>query len=346
MSPGKDPPAGAGDDELFRVAVDLSPTGLLAVDRQGIIVLANREVERLFGWSRQELVGKPIDVIVRARSDAGRPGWLREAFEAPAATPLGAVRELQGRRKDGTEAPIEIGLQPVRLSRGPLVLASVMDVTARKRADERFQAAVESAPSGMLMVDSEGNIVLVNREAERLFGWSRDEIIGKPIEMLVPARFRGPHPRQRAAFLTAPSARAMGAGRDLFGLRKDGTEIPVEIGLNPLRTEDGVFVLSSVVDITARREAEARLRESEERFRLLVDGVHDYAVLMLDPSGHVASWNVGAERTLGYRAEEMLGRHLSAYFLDPAGADASSREPARRAGRTRRGRACARTGPG
>src|SRR4029453_1134453 len=120
----------------------------------------------------------------------------------------------------------------------------------------RLRAAVDSSPSGLLMIDKDGMIVLVNREVERLFGYSREELLGRSIEMLVPERFRQRHPDFRAVFFQDPQTRGVGVGRELFGLRQDGTEVPVEIGLNPIETEEGVFVLSSIVDISALKQAE------------------------------------------------------------------------------------------
>jgi len=133
--------------------------------------------------------------------------------------------------------------------------------------ETRLRAAVESAPSGLLMVDATGRIVLVNREIERLFGYPREELLGRPLALLIPERFRARHPEYREEFFRAPSTRAMGAGRDLFGLRKDGTEIPLEIGLNPIETEEGMFVLSSIVDISQRKREEAEREQLEQQLR-------------------------------------------------------------------------------
>lgn len=130
--------------------------------------------------------------------------------------------------------------------------------------DGLFRSAVEAAPTGMLMVDARGTIVLVNHEVERMFGYHRDELVGRPIDLLVPDRNRGAHPAHRASFRARPTTRAMGAGRDLFGRRKDGRELPVEIGLNPLETGEGPFVIASIVDITARKQADLELRRSNE----------------------------------------------------------------------------------
>jgi PAS domain S-box-containing protein len=133
--------------------------------------------------------------------------------------------------------------------------------------DARLRAAIESAPSGLLMIDGRGTIVLVNREIERLFGYPREELLGRPVENLVPSRHRAGHEEFRRGFLGSPSVRAMGAGRELFGLRKDGSEFPVEIGLTPVATEEGLFVISSVVDISARKQAEREREELESQLR-------------------------------------------------------------------------------
>src|SRR5918992_3737210 len=119
--------------------------------------------------------------------------------------------------------------------------------------EEQFRVAVEAAPNAMLLIDQAGIIALVNTPNEVLFGYSRAELIGRPLEQLIPERFRRQHPAYRASFLAEPRSRPMGEGRDLFGLRKDGREVPVEIGLNPLTTEEGTLVLSAIVDITARK---------------------------------------------------------------------------------------------
>lgn len=133
--------------------------------------------------------------------------------------------------------------------------------------EARLRATVESSPSGLLMVDGEGRIVLVNSEIERLFGYAREELLGESVEALVPERFRARHREDRRRFFAAPLSRAMGAGRDLYGLRKDGSEIPVEIGLNPIDTDEELFVVASVVDISARKAEEDERRRLETLLR-------------------------------------------------------------------------------
>jgi len=130
------------------------------------------------------------------------------------------------------------------------------DITQPKRAEERPRQVLEAAPNAMIMMTKEGRIALVNAAAEAVFGYARDELIGRPIELLIPDRLRAQHPGYRKDYFAAPNVRTMGAGRELFGRRKDGREVPVEIGLTPIETSDGVFALASIIDITARKEAE------------------------------------------------------------------------------------------
>ena len=145
----------------------------------------------------------------------------------------------------------------------------LMDITELKQAEEKFRLAVEASPSGILLVNQCGQIILVNSQIEKLFGYQRDKLIGRLVDVLVPDRLATHHPEHRAKFFAAPTARAMGAGRELFARRKDGSEFPVEIGLNPIQTPKGLVVLANVVDISARLAAEEGTRRSREQVELL-----------------------------------------------------------------------------
>lgn len=177
---------------------------------------------------------------------------------------------------------------------------------------DNFELIVEAAPNAMVMIDSAGDIVLVNAQAERIFGYSRVELLGESVEVLVPDRFRGAHPAMRVAFFSEPRARPMGVGRDLFARRKDGSEFPVEIGLNPIATAEGMMVLAAIVDITERKAAEQALRERELRLRTLAAIVEssDDAIISNALDGTITSWNQGAERVFGYPAAEIIGQSI------------------------------------
>jgi PAS domain S-box-containing protein len=260
--------------ELFRLMIEAAPTGMLMSDADGRIMLVNAQAERLFCYSRDELIGTPVERLVPERFRHQHPNYRGAYLQGPSIRPMGMGRELFGRRKDGSEVPVEIGLTPLSTEDGCFVLTSIVDITERKRSERTFRRALDAAPTGMLMVDELGAITFVNAQAETLFGYTREELIGKPVECLIPVRFRDKHPGFRGDFFAAPQTRAMGAGRDLYGLRKDGTEVPIEIGLNPMITSAGRFVLSSIADITERKRAVAQLESSLRERDVLLQEVH------------------------------------------------------------------------
>jgi PAS domain S-box-containing protein len=245
----------------FQLIVESSPNSIVLVNKEGKIAYVNNQTEKLFGYSRSELIGRMVEMLLPKRYSDRHPDYRKLFFDSPSVRSMGAGRELFALRKDNTEFPIEIGLNPVITVEGTLVLASIIDITERKKAEERVRLVVESAPNAMVLVSASGTITLVNRQTEMLFGYDRSELVGNKLEMLIPERFRQNHPSHRGSFFQRPQTRAMGAGRDLFARKKDGTEIQVEIGLNPIETPEGQVVLASIIDITERKLQEANAKK-------------------------------------------------------------------------------------
>jgi len=181
-------------------------------------------------------------------------------------------------------------------------------------AQSALENLFEVSPDAIFVTDAQGVIRGANPRAAELFGHTQTELIGQPIENLVPARFRGRHPSHRENYNAHPRARQMGAALNLFGLRKDGAEFPVDIMLKPVETADGPVVLSFVRDVTEQRAALEALRRNDVQLRSIVESVRDYAIYMLDPDGCVMTWNPGAERIKQYTADEILVKHFSRFF--------------------------------
>lgn len=245
----------------FRDLLESTPDAIVMVNVTGRIVLVNSQAERVFGYERAELLGQAVEVLLPHRYRGAHLGHRSGFFGAPRTRTMGAGLELYGLRKGGTEFPVEISLSPIHTEEGEMVMSAIRDITDRKRADQKFKDLLEAAPDAMVIVDRDGSIVLVNSQAVKLFGWSRTELLGQKIELLVPERFNARHPEHRHRFFVEPRTRSMGAGLDLYGLRKDGSEFPVEISLSPLQTEEGLFVSSAIRDVTERKRIERVLRD-------------------------------------------------------------------------------------
>jgi formate hydrogenlyase transcriptional activator len=174
----------------------------------------------------------------------------------------------------------------------------------------------EICPDAILVTDRDGLVRNANPRAEELFGYTHEELLGRPVEMLVPQRFRTVHPGHRENYNAHPRARQMGVALNLFGLRKDGTEFPVDIMLKPMETAGGPVTVSFIRDATEQRAVQEALRQNDLRLRSIVESISEYAIYLLDLEGHVVTWNPGAERIKGYTADEVLGLHFSRFFVE------------------------------
>jgi two-component system, sensor histidine kinase and response regulator len=252
-------------DRRYRQIVGTTLDAFVGMDSRGLVVDWNQQAEAIFGWSREEAMGQALaQMIIPERYRAAHEKGLRHFLVSGEGPVLNKRIEITGLRRDGHEFPIELAISVIQLGKTHLFTAFVRDITERKRAEGKFKGLLESAPDAIIIVSSKGEIVLANSQAERLFGYSRTELLNQKLEMLLPERFRGQHPHHQSQFFGDPKIRPMGGALELYGLRKDGSEFPVEIGLNPFETEEGILVSSAIRDITEHKRFERALRDAKE----------------------------------------------------------------------------------
>jgi diguanylate cyclase (GGDEF)-like protein/PAS domain S-box-containing protein len=255
----------------YRGLLEAAPDAMVMVDQGGEIVLLNVQAEKQFGYHRDELIGQKVkNIIPKGFAERLIADGIRSAAEA-LAQQIGTGIELNGRRKDGSEFPIEIMLSPLESAEGILVTAAIRDISVRKAAEEhlaqmeaRYRGLLEAAPDAMVVVDQGGEIVLLNVQAEKQFGYRRDELIGQKVKNIIPQGFAERLIADGTRSAAEALAQQIGTGIELNGRRKDGSEFPIEIMLSPLEGAEGVLVTAAIRDITTRKKAEALMIHSSE----------------------------------------------------------------------------------
>ena len=285
---------------LFETSLDL----ILIMDRRGHFIQVSPSSAAILGYQPEEMIGASAAAFLFPEDLEPTRNEMRVARQGRHMRNF----ECRYRRKDGSAATLAWSGVWSEAKQEYFFIGR--DMSEQKLAEEKFRLAVEASPSGIIMVDATGSIVLVNAETERMFGYRREELIGRPIETLVPLELHSCHANHRMEFATRPERRRMGAGRDLFAVRKDGSEFPVEIALNPIHTREGLLALSAVADITDRKRAEQAVLESEAMARGIVETALD-AFVQMDERGVILEWNSQAGAMFGWSRREAFGRTLA-----------------------------------
>ncbi|HEY1135295.1 MAG TPA: PAS domain S-box protein [Nocardioides sp.] len=309
--------------------VEAMPDAVVVADHAGRIVLTNPRVAEVFGWSDDELVGRPVEVLMPPRYRLAHPRRRR----GYAGTRM-SLLELRGYRRDGTEFPAEISLATIAEGEHSWVCATVRDITARKQSEERFRQLVDAAPDPLIISDVEGTIVLASQQAQAVFGYTAEELVGHPIEMLVPTRYHETHRHLRSLFAANPRFRPMSSGRELYARRHDGSEIPVEISLAPLVTEDEVLLSASIRDLTDRNRIQAQVDQVREdlvatvshEMRTPLTSIIGYLELVLDSPDRLPDTARGMLEVVHQNAYRELGLVNDLLSVASAGSEGSGED--------------------
>jgi PAS domain S-box-containing protein len=249
--------------------VDFMPVAMVLIDQAGLIEMVNAQTETLFGYAPGSLVGQPIEMLMPERFHSRNLSMRNSFFAAPGEWPMEDQRDFYALRKDQSEFPVEVRPTPIETDEGLMVLAAIVDVSARKRLEDRIRRVVEFMPNAVVMLTQTLVIEMINAEAERLFNYPRGELIGRHLEILIPDRFRGQCPCLQPSYFQDPKPTQTGKEREFCGRRKNGTEVPVEMWLNPIESEDGMIILATIVDISDRKREEKHFQASSEKDLLL-----------------------------------------------------------------------------
>lgn len=305
---------------IFETSLD----AIVSVDHKGIVREWNSAAERIFGYPREKALGQRLEALIvpSQLTEKYLPG-LADYLMPGAASLIGRPVEVMARRQSGEQFPIELALTQIPSSNPPFFTAFIRDITHRKHAEEalrrsetRKAAVLETALDAIISIDQSGKIIEWNPAAERIFGYSRELVLGRDLtELIVPKSNEELHRRGLARFLQTGRGRMLGHRTEVMALRANGAEFPVELTITKIPGDGPLVFTSFMRDITERRRTEEALRKSEERFRLLVEGVGDYAIYMLDTHGRITTWNAGAERIMGFRAQEIIGRRFHRFYI-------------------------------
>lgn len=316
-------PVHGDEGPLVAAIADASDDAIVVVDLDGTVVLWSRAAEELYGYGAQEIVGRPVFLLVpdghhhqlTSILERVRDGARQTRVESVARTSGGLIRDLQlsaSPVRDATGRVVRVALVARDVARrGPNI-----DAHAQRTGDIRWRSIIESAVDGIVVIDARGSIESFNPAAERLFGYAEAEVVGRNVSMLMPPPYRDEHDGYLERYLREGTARIIGIGREAQGLRRDGTVFPLHLSVGEMSIDGERKFTGILRDLTARVALEERLRTSEARWRSIIESAVD-GIVVIDSRGRIEALNPAAEQLFGYASHELEGRNVSLLMPSP-----------------------------
>ncbi|WP_426422588.1 PAS domain S-box protein [Bradyrhizobium genosp. A] len=307
----------------LRAVVETAVDGVILIDAGGTVLMFNPACEKLFKYRSDEVVGQNVKMLMPGHYREEHDRYLDNFARTGKRKIIGIGREVLGQRKDGSTFPMDLSVGEAKEDDGSIFVGIIHDLTERERAEQalresaaRLRAVVDTAVDGVILIDARGRIIMFNPACERLFQYSVDEVMHENVKLLMPSSYRVEHDSYIKNFLDSGERKIIGIGREVVGQRKDGSTFPMNLSVGEAKQDGESIFVGIIHDLTERARAEQSVHDSERSFRLLVEGVTDYAIYTLDIEGRVTSWNSGAERIKGFTTAEILGRHVREFYIE------------------------------
>jgi PAS domain S-box-containing protein len=307
----------------LRAVVETAVDGVILIDASGKVLMFNPACEKLFKYRADEVVGQNVKMLMPGPYRQEHDRYLDNFARTGERKIIDIGREVLGQRKDGSTFPMDLSVGEAKQDDGSIFVGIIHDLTERERAEQalresaaRLRAVVDTAVDGVILIDARGRIIMFNPACERLFQYSIDEVMHENVKLLMPSSYRIEHDGYIRNFLDSGERKIIGIGREVVGQRKDGSTFPMNLSVGEAKQDGESIFVGIIHDLTERKRAEQTVHDSERSFRLLVEGVTDYAIYMLDLEGRVTSWNSGAERIKQFTAAEILGRHVREFYTE------------------------------
>jgi PAS domain S-box-containing protein len=303
-------------EERLRSIFDSSISCMVTINSKGIIDTFNHAAEDLFGYSREEVIGKNVKMLMPDIFANNHDQYLKSYQKTGEKKVIGIGREVVAKRKDGTTVPVHLSIGEMTLDGETYYIGTLQDIREQKDAEtiirkqeERLRSIFDNALGSMITIDDKGTVDTFNVAAEKLFGYSREEVIGKNVKMLMPHSFASEHDEYLSAYRQTGHKKVIGIGREVVAQRKDGSTVPVHLSIGEMRLDGKKFFIGTLQDISKQKQAQSLIEKQEERLRSIFDNALS-SMITIDERGKVDTFNVAAERLFGYSREEVIGKNV------------------------------------